>query len=344
MIWRVRNVEGTRPHLSTPTMEREPQECEATVESQFEQSIRNLAPEQRFGAARIAEIAADILLRRAGTGEAASPDAFRQELLATGWEIIRQRPTMAPLVNLVSNVLWKTEQAETPQELRTAVAAVTNDFKRQLRQSAIHVAESVLSLIEDGSTIVTLSYSTTVQYALAHAQRAGRHFNVICAESRPICEGRQTAEALAGLGIHVVLMVDMAMLAAIPHAQLVLVGADMLTHRGLVNKTGTACMAMLAQRAGVPFYTLCGSAKFLPATYQSPSSSHSDVREVWERLPTNLKIENPASDTTGLELLTGVVTERGILPTAAVEGWLATLRIHPALTMAETDLVEQVSY
>ena len=85
-------------------MKREPQECEATVESQFEQSLRTLAPEQRFSAAQIAEIAADILLRRAGSGEAASPDAFRQELLATGWDIIRKRPACAPLVNLVSNI------------------------------------------------------------------------------------------------------------------------------------------------------------------------------------------------------------------------------------------------
>ena len=325
-------------------MKREPQECEATVESQFEQSIRTLAPEQRFGAAQIAEIAADILQRRAGSGEAASPDAFRQELLTTGWDLIRKRPACAPLVNLVSNVLWKVEQAETPRELRSAVALAANDFKRQLRQHAIHVAESLLTLIEDESTIVTLSYSTTVQYALSHAQRAGRHFNVICAESRPICEGHQTAEILAGLGIPVTLVVDMAAIAAIPTAQLVLVGADTLTHRGLVNKIGTQVMASIARASGVPFYTLCGSAKFLPATFDIPLHPDWDPAEVWDSVQPNLSVLNPANDTTPLELLTGIATERGILPTAAVEGWLAALRVHPALTMPQSDMVEQLHY
>jgi translation initiation factor eIF-2B subunit delta len=325
-------------------MEREPQECEATVESQFEQSIRKVAPEQRFGAVRLAEIATDILQRRAGTGEAASPDAFRQELLATGWEIIRQRPTLAPLVNLVSNVLWKIEQAETPRELRASVASVTHDFKRQLRQAAILVAEGVLSLIAEGSTIVTLSYSTTVQYALAHAARTGRHFQVIVAESRPICEGRQTAAELAEQGISVVLTTDLAAVAAISQAQLVLVGADMLTHRGVVNKTGTQLMASVARQAGVACYSLCSSAKFLPATYQIPPFESDPSAELWEHQSPQLHIEHIPCDTTALDYFTGIVTERGILPTAAIEGWLATLRIHPALTMTEAEVFEQASY
>lgn len=330
--------------LTDPTMRREPQAREATVESQFEQSLRNIAPEQRFGAAKVAELAADILLRRAGMGEAASPDAFRHELLVTGWGIIRALPTMAPLVNLVSNVLWKIEQADTPSELRQAVSAVTSDFKRQLRQQAVHVAEGVLNLIEDGGTVVIFSYSTTVQYALAHAQRAGRRFTVICPEARPICEGRQAAEELASLGIPVTLMVDMAALAAIPHAQVVLVGADMLTHHGLVNKVGTSAVAMVARASGVPFYTLCGSAKFLPAAFRPLTPQEWPASEVWERALSHLTVQNAACDTTPLDLITGIVTERGTLPAAAIEAWLAALRLHPALTVQQSDIVEQILY
>jgi translation initiation factor eIF-2B subunit delta len=316
---------------------------EITVESQFAQVIRSLAPEQRFGAAKIAELAADLLLRRAGTGEAASPDAFRQEILNTGREIIRAEPMMAPLVNLVSNVLWKIEQVETPRELRGAVAAVTNDFKRQLRKQAVHVAEGALNLLDDGGVIVTLSFSTTVQYALAHAQRAGRRFSVICAESRPVCEGRQTAEALASIGVPVTLVVDAAALALIPDASAVLVGADMLTHHGLVNKVGTLAFATMARASGVPFYTLCGSAKFLPGTVQTPAPEPHTPAEVWERPKGNVQIVNTAYDTTPIELLSGIVTERGILPAAAVEAWIAALRLHPALTMPQSDLVEPIS-
>ncbi|MDZ4719152.1 MAG: translation initiation factor eIF-2B [Roseiflexaceae bacterium] len=311
------------------------------MESQFAQAIRMLVPEQRFGAAKIAEIAANTLLHRVSS-DTGAPDAFRQELLQTGWEIIRARPTMAPLVNLVSNVLWKIEGVESPHELHNAVTIATSEFKRQLRQHAVHVAEEALNLIEDGSTIVTLSLSTTVQYALSHAQRAGRHFSVICAESRPICEGRHTAEVLASLGIPVTLMADTAALSAVPSAQLVLVGADMLTHRGLVNKTGTFGLAAIARASGVPFYTLCGSTKFLPAKFQPPVVPDWPASEVWDQRRLHLTIHNPPCDTTALELVSGIVTERGTLPTAAIEAWLAALRIHPALTMSHADLVEQI--
>ena len=96
---------------------------------------------------------------------------------------------MAPLVNLVNAVLWKLEEYENPAELRTAVAQATDEFKRQLRHNALRVAEGALGLIPDGSTIMTLSHSGTVEQALLHARRAGRRFSVICLESRPACEG-----------------------------------------------------------------------------------------------------------------------------------------------------------
>ncbi|HEX9438495.1 MAG TPA: translation initiation factor eIF-2B, partial [Roseiflexaceae bacterium] len=155
------------------------------MNSLFLQAIAEIAGDNHSGAAQIAERAADILLRCAGTGEAASPDAFRQELLATGWALIRAQPLMAPLVNLVNAVLWELEARETPGELRLAVAQATEAFKRQLRQNAQRVAEGALELIADGSTIITISHSGTVAQALLDARRAGRHFAVICLESRP---------------------------------------------------------------------------------------------------------------------------------------------------------------
>src|SRR5262249_47615316 len=80
---------------------------------------------------------------------------------------------------------WKVESEDTPRGLRLAVSQATDEFKRMLRQHALRVAEGALGLIGEGSTIVTISNSSTVQHALIHAQRAGRRLAVICAESRP---------------------------------------------------------------------------------------------------------------------------------------------------------------
>jgi translation initiation factor 2B subunit (eIF-2B alpha/beta/delta family) len=193
------------------------------------------------------------------------------------------------------------------------------------------VAEGALTLIAEGSSVVTISNSTTVQHALRHAQRAGRRFSVICAESRPVCEGRQTAAQLASYGIPVRLMVDAAAVEAAASAHLVLVGADMLSMQGLVNKVGTRALAAVARHAGVPFYALCGSEKFLPPGFTPLEQIEWPTAEVWPEAMEGVAVRNCYFDTTPLELISGIVTEQGTLPVAAIEAWLAATHLHPAL-------------
>jgi translation initiation factor eIF-2B subunit delta len=307
------------------------------VELTFTQAIESIAADDHSGAAQIAERAADILLRRASSGEPASPDAFRRELLATGWALIHAQTAMAPLVNLVNSVLWKVEQGDTPRSLRQSVAQATEEFKRMLRQHALRVAEGALGLIGEGSTIVTLSNSSTVQHALIHAQRAGRRLEVICAESLPSREGREQAALLANCGLAVTLLDDKAAIAAASEADLALVGADMLTNRGLVNKIGTRAMATVAHDSGTPFYTLCGSEKFLPPGFRPRATAGWPAEEVWLDAPRASNGPQQLFDFTPLELLSGIVTEQGILPVAAVEAWLAATKLHPALANYAND-------
>jgi translation initiation factor eIF-2B subunit delta len=301
------------------------------VELTFTQAIESIATDNHSGAAQIAARAADILLRRATTGEPASPDAFRKEILVTGWALIHAQTAMAPLVNLVNSVLWKVEEGDTPGSLRHAVALATEEFKRQLRQHALRMAEDALGLIGEGSTIVTLSNSSTVQHALIHAQRAGRRLEIICAESWPSYEGREEARLLANCGLSVTLMEDEAAIAAVKRADLVLVGADMLTNRALVNKIGTRAMATTAREGGTPFYTLCGSEKFLPPGFQPHAPDDWPVEQIWSDAPRDMSGQKHWFDFTPLELISGIVTEQGILPVAAVEAWLAATKLHPAL-------------
>jgi translation initiation factor eIF-2B subunit delta len=312
------------------------------VELTFTQAIESIAADSHSGAAEIAERAADILLRRATSGEPASPDAFRRELLSTGWALIHAQTAMAPLVNLVNSVLWKVESEDTPRGLRQAVSQATDEFKRMLAQHALRVAEGALGLIGEGSRIVTLSNSRTVQHALIHAQRAGRRLEVICAESRPSLEGREQAALLMNCGVSVTLLDDAAAINAAAHADLALVGADMLTNGGLINKIGTRPMAIIAREAGVPFYTLCGSEKFLPPGFQLRQQPDLSLEDVWSDAPQDAGVAR-FFDFTPLEVLSGIVTEQGILPVAAVEAWLAATKLHPALAnYANGEMHEQL--
>ena len=308
------------------------------MDTAFAHAISALAADKRSGAAQIAARAADILLRHTASGEATSPDAFREELLTTGWSLIQAQSTMAALINLVNTVLWKIEQHDTTHELHQAVIDATEQFKRQLKEHALRVAEGSLPLIVDGSTVVTISQSSTVQHALLHAQRAGRRFRVICAESRPAYEGRETATKLAAHGLPVTLAVDTAAAAAVANADqfrgdsfVVLVGADMLTSKGIVNKVGTLALALAAKHSGVPMYTLCSSEKFLPPGYPMPPQRERPNDTIWPESPANVEMWNRYYDFTTLHQVAGIVTEEGVLPGVAVEAWLAVTKLHPAL-------------
>lgn len=78
---------------------------------------------------------------------------------------------MAPLVNLVNNVVWKVEAEDSPTPPAPGSQQATDEFKRMLAQRAARRRERA-GLIGEGSRIVTISNSSTVQHALIHAQRA----------------------------------------------------------------------------------------------------------------------------------------------------------------------------
>lgn len=157
-----------------------------------------------------------MLLRCARTGDVANLYTFQQQILKIGWGLIRAQPAMAPLVNLVNDVLWKTEHCTSLPEMRALVADVARDFKRRLRMHEVAIAEAVLPLIPEGATVLTNSRSSTVRAALVHAQRAQRRFQVLCAEGRPGYEGRTMAHELAQDGIAITLVVDALAIASAP--------------------------------------------------------------------------------------------------------------------------------
>ena len=287
------------------------------------QAIADIAANNYAGAAEIAEQGAEVLLRCARTGDEPSLEVFRQELLMTIWGLIHAQPSMAPLVNLVNEVLWKIESLDSLRTLRQTVVDITSDFKRQLHVHEAAIAESVLPLIPEGAQVLTNSRSTTVRAALRHAQRAGRRFS-----------------ELAEDGIPVTLMIDALASSYVPRMNLVLVGADHLTSRGLMNKAGTYSLALAAHTNNVPIYALCSSNKFLPPGYTPPMQTHWPAEQVWEEPPAGITIKNLYFDCTPLTELAGLVTEQGVLPTAGVEGWLASIKLHPAL-MRTPESVEQ---
>ena len=168
--------------------------------------------------------------------------------------------------------------------------------------------------IKKNSIIFTHCHSSTVIRVLLAAKKK-RTFEVHNTETRPLFQGRTTAEQLTKGGVKVTHYVDSAARYALQKADLFLIGADAITSEGnVVNKIGSGLFAEIAHKHNIPIYICTNSWKFDIRTLQGrdlPIENRSP-KEVWPKHPKRVKIENPAFETIESHLIMGIISELGI--------------------------------
>ena len=156
------------------------------------------------------------------------------------------------------------------------------------------------------------------------AVAAGKRISVIADETRPLLQGaRLTAWELAKAGIDVTLITDnmAASVLASRRVDAVFVGADRIARNGdVANKIGTYGVAILAREHRVPFYVVAPLSTFDPDTPDGASIpiEERDASEVARGFgprtaPEGVRVFNPAFDVTPARLVTGIVTEVGVI-------------------------------
>ncbi len=156
------------------------------------------------------------------------------------------------------------------------------------------------------------------------AHHAGRPIHVWVDETRPLLQGaRLTAWELAQAGVAHSLIPDVAAghLMARGEVDVILVGADRVAANGdTANKVGTYTLAVLAARHGIPFY-VCAPTSSIDLDAADGSTIPIEERKADEVLevrgvrlaPPGTEVRNPAFDITPAELITGIVTEEGVV-------------------------------
>lgn len=207
------------------------------------------------------------------------------------------------------------------------------DIKNEDTEMCRRIGENALSLLKKGDGLLThcnagqlaTSKYGTATSAMYLGHERGYGFKIYCDETRPLLQGaRLTAFELSGAGMDVTLccdnMVSSLMRQGLINA--VLVGCDRVASNGdVANKIGTSVVATVAQRYNVPFYVCAPSSTIDTGTAtgndivieQRPAE---EVTEMWYKrrmAPENIKVYNPAFDITDHELITAIITERGIL-------------------------------
>src|SRR5262249_12367402 len=140
---------------------------------------------------------------------------------------------------------------------------------------------------------------------------------------------RLTAWELQQRGIDITLICDnmAAQVMKEGRVQLVIVGADRIAANGdTANKIGTYGVALLARAHKIPFYVAAPSSTFdlrIPDGSAIPIEQR-DPREIThgfgkQTAPDGVKVYNPAFDVTPAELITGIITEKGLVQPVCAE-------------------------
>jgi translation initiation factor 2B subunit (eIF-2B alpha/beta/delta family) len=116
-----------------------------------------------------------------------------------------------------------------------------------------------------------------------------------------------------------------------PEVDLIMVGADSISSKGLVNKIGTSALAVAANESRLEFFSLCGSEKFLPQDHMIELNDLRDPGEILPQVIENVNIENIYFDITPLKYLTGIVTENVIVNSDGLVKKLGGLKVHSTL-------------
>jgi len=248
------------------------------------------------------------------------------------------RPTAVNLGWALDRMLARARAVEGGRDaLRDALVAEATAIHDEDRAMCARIGEHGAALVPDGATVVTVCNAGAlatggIGTALAPVYTAharGRAVRVIVPETRPLLQGsRLTAWELARAGVPATLVTDGMVASRLRRGDVAcaIVGADRIAANGdVANKIGTYALALAARAHGVPFYVAAPASTIDLGTPDGGAipieeRDAAEVRGLAGRAtaPDGVDVWNPAFDVTPAELITGIVTDRGMVPPGAL--------------------------
>lgn len=259
-------------------------------------------------------------------------DIFYKQLCKAGAYLESSRPTAVNLHHAVARMLAAARKCGDKNAAISALYKECNAIYDEDRAMCRAISENGLKLVKDGDGILThcnagalaaSEYGTGLGTLLL-GRGLGYNFHVFSDETRPLLQGaRLTSFELYNAGIDVTLICDNAasMLMKQGKINACFVGCDRVAANGdTANKIGTRSVAVNAKYHGIPFYVFCPSSTI---DFDCPSGadivieerSPEEIKTMFFEKPTapkDVKCFNPAFDVTDAELITAIVTEKGI--------------------------------
>jgi methylthioribose-1-phosphate isomerase len=265
---------------------------------------------------------------------AADYDGFYAEFHRLKEYLNASRPTAVNLswaLNRMEGVVTANREKPVP-EILALLEKECKAIHQEDIQMCRDISEYGLSLLKDGAGVLTHcnagplapSQYGTGQGPFLLGREKGMNFHVFADETRPLLQGaRLTSFELQKAGVDVTLICDNMASIVMKNGwvQACMVGCDRVAANGdAANKIGTSGVAILAKYYGIPFYVLgptstidmnCATGADIKIELRDPD----EIKTKWYEKPMALdevKCYNPSFDVTDHELITAIITEKGI--------------------------------
>ena len=266
---------------------------------------------------------------------AGAPRAQFDTALQQAFKVLEaSRPTAVNLFWAIARM--RQRHAQTRNDSTQASAAAMLELARQIHSDDIEICRAIgrhgAALIADGARIMTHCNAGALATAghgtalgvIRSARDAGKRISVIANETRPYLQGaRLTAWEMVQEEIPVTLVTDniAGHLMQQGRVDVIVVGADRIAANGdTANKIGTYTVAVLAERHRIPFYVAAplstidvaiADGRAIPIEERDPSEVTGFRGLRWA--PDGVSVFNPAFDVTPATLITGLITEKGVI-------------------------------
>ena len=254
--------------------------------------------------------------------------------IESAYEVLaKSRPTAANLFWAIDRMRSRISEIQgSPKEIADILLLEAHEVLREDIEINQTMGSFGEKLIEDGSNVLTHCNAGALATAghgtalgvIRSAVEAGKKISVIADETRPFLQGaRLTAWEMVQEGIPITLISDnmSGHLMKTGQVDVVVVGTDRVAGNGdVANKIGTYMVAIAAKRHNIPFYVACPLST-IDRSIESGSDIPIEERPIeevtgyrdYQWAAEGVSVRNPAFDVTPAELVSGLITEKGII-------------------------------
>jgi ribose 1,5-bisphosphate isomerase len=314
-------VVADRPHLSPPGADK----------------LDEFESPSVLGASRQLEIAADLLVCVAKEHKGSNADLVHQLRDVTAYLTALRGEASQAIPNALALMLEGIEDRQDlpSDEFRASIIEQCGNYAEQARRQMKAITEYGASLATGAKRILAFDYSSSVAAILKAIGRTDSTTTVVIPEARTLDGGRRYVEDLEQSLLTCEFIPDAAIGSKVKGCNLAFIGAETVSAEGgCYNTTGSLMVALACQYWRVPLYTPTTLVKIDTRTLFGrhrpiPDLSAAHLRRLTEGWPdslaTRVHLSSPDLDYVPPALMTGFVTEEGIIPPAAISTHAARL-------------------